>query len=167
MYTKIKNITIGFVFGLVLCSTFYVSFLKAEGNKQVITKKSFLEGKAYVGPKEYFTGKVTVSPLFPPNKDINAAGAYVTFAPKARSAWHTHAAGQWLVVTAGEGLTQYENGKVEKFKAGDVIWCSPNVKHWHGATATSSMTHIAITGVDKKGNMVVWGNHVSDSEYKK
>ncbi len=152
---------------VILLSMFVLSYGETPANqKQTIFKGEELAKEAYIGSKKYFTGKVKVSPLFSPNKNIPAAGAYVTFAPKARSAWHTHTTGQWLVVTDGKGLTQYENGKVEKFKAGDVIWCSPNVKHWHGATASSSMTHIAITGADNKGNLVHWFNKVSEKEYQ-
>ncbi len=135
-------------------------------NKQIITRKQELEPKAFAGPEDFFTGAVKVEPLFNPNETLPISGAYVTFEAKARTAWHKHPKGQFLIVTNGEGLTQYEDGKVEKFKAGDVVWCSTDVKHWHGATEDSSMTHIAITGIDEKGNAVEWLNKVSNEEYQ-
>ncbi len=135
-------------------------------NKQIIVKKEDLEPHALVGPEDYFTGKVKISPLFQPNESFPISGASVTFEPKARTVWHKHPRGQFLIVTEGEGLTQYEDGKVEKFKAGDVVWCSTNVKHWHGATEDSSMTHIALTGIDENNNAVEWLNPVTDEEYQ-
>ena len=85
------------------------------------------------GPAEYFTGAVRVDPLFQPQAPTRAAGAYVTFEPGARSAWHTHPLGQTLVVTAGVGRVQRWGGAVEEIRAGDVVWTPPGVKHWHGA----------------------------------
>lgn len=117
------------------------------------------------GPAAYFTGEVRVDPLFAPTDAAPYSGAYVTFAAGARSAWHTHPAGQRLVVTAGTGWTQVWGGKVTELHAGDVVWCPPGVKHWHGATAGSSMTHLALTGtVD--GKNVDWMEQVTDGEYR-
>jgi quercetin dioxygenase-like cupin family protein len=107
------------------------------------------------GPAEYFTGKVRVQPLFSKEDAAAYGGAYVTFEPSARSAWHIHPAGQRLVVTEGFGRTQQWGGPVEEIRAGDVVWCPPGVKHWHGASPTSAMTHLALTGV-RDGKTVEW-----------
>jgi len=116
------------------------------------------------GPAEYFTGNVRVDPLFPADGSINASGAYVTFEPGARSAWHIHPTGQRLIVTSGVGRTGTEDGRMEEIRAGDVITCPPGVKHWHGASPTTAMTHIAITGsVD--GKNAVWLEKVTDEQY--
>ena len=102
------------------------------------------------GPAEFFTGHVRVDRLFPVNDTAHFSGAYVTFEPGARSAWHTHPTGQYLIVTAGVGRTQAWGGPIEEIKAGDVIWCPPQVKHWHGASPTTAMTHIALTGTHQR-----------------
>lgn len=116
------------------------------------------------GPEANFTGRVRVDPLYAADKDIPASGAYVTFEPGARSAWHTHPAGQRLIVTSGVGLTQEEGQPVKVIRAGDVVSCPPGVKHWHGAAPDSAMTHLAITGtVD--GKNVAWMEKVSDEQY--
>lgn len=117
------------------------------------------------GPAENFTGNVTVTPLFPADASAPYSGGYVTFEAGARSAWHTHPAGQRLVVTAGVGRTQEWGGKVREIKAGDVVWCPPGVKHWHGAAPTTAMTHLAVTGtVD--GRNVAWLEKVGDEQYR-
>ncbi len=116
------------------------------------------------GPADFFTGRVRVDPLWPANTDINASGGLVTFEPGSRSAWHTHPKGQRLVVTAGVGLTQEWGKPVQEIRPGDVVWCPPGVKHWHGAAPTTAMTHLAITGtVD--GKNVEWMEKVSDAQY--
>ncbi len=117
-----------------------------------------------IGSPEYFTGQVRVDPLFPANEEINASAAYVTFEPGARSAWHTHPAGQRLVVISGVGLTQEWNKPVREILPGDVIVCPHGVKHWHGAASTSTMTHLAVTGV-VDGKSVQWMEKVSDDQY--
>jgi 4-carboxymuconolactone decarboxylase len=115
-------------------------------------------------PMEHFTGRARVDPLFPPDASIHAAGAYVTFEPGARSAWHTHPAGQRLVVTSGVGLTQEWGKDVQQIRPGDVVWCPPGVKHWHGGSPTTTMTHLAVTGsVD--GKSVTWLERVTDEQY--
>ena len=119
--------------------------------------------KSSAGSGEFFTGAVTVTPLFPARPGFPSAGS-VTFAPGARSAWHTHPAGQQLIVTAGRGLTQEWGGPITEIKAGDVIWCPPGVKHWHGAAPDSSMTHIAVTGAVGEKN-VDWMEKVTDEQY--
>jgi quercetin dioxygenase-like cupin family protein len=119
---------------------------------------------AIKGPAETFTGDVTVQPLFADEETAAYGGAYVTFQPGARSAWHTHPAGQRLVVTEGAGLTQQWGGPIEQLHAGDVVWCPPGVKHWHGASPTSAMTHLALTSV-QDGKNVEWLEHVTDEQY--
>jgi quercetin dioxygenase-like cupin family protein len=116
------------------------------------------------GPAETFTGTVTVTPLFSPTDQTRTSGASVTFEAGARSAWHTHPAGQTLVVTAGSGWVQQWGGKKQPIKTGDVIWTPPGVKHWHGGMATTSITHIAIQDV-VNGKAVVWMEHVTDEQY--
>lgn len=117
-----------------------------------------------VGPMDRFTGQVRVDPLFSADEDINASAAYVTFEPGARSAWHTHPAGQRLVVTSGAGLTQEWGKPVQEIRAGDVVWCPPGVKHWHGAAPTLAMTHLAVSG-SVGGKSVTWLEKVTDAEY--
>ncbi|WP_149135075.1 (R)-mandelonitrile lyase [Cupriavidus campinensis] len=116
------------------------------------------------GPADYFTGRVRVDPLSPANETINAATAYVTFEPGARSTWHTHPKGQYLVVTSGVGLTQEWGKPVQVIRPGDVVWCPPGVKHWHGAAAKTAMTHLAITGTID-GRNVNWMEKVTDAQY--
>ena len=116
------------------------------------------------GPAEWFTGSVRIDPLFTAPEPARVACASVTFEPGARSAWHTHPLGQILVATAGCGWTQCEDGPVEEIRAGDVIWCPPAHRHWHGATPTTSMTHIAIQEA-LDGKMVEWMEHVTDEQY--
>ncbi|MEV0128524.1 cupin domain-containing protein [Dactylosporangium sp. NPDC050688] len=117
------------------------------------------------GPAESFTGDVTIQPLFGAEDAAPYTGAAVTFAPCARTAWHTHPGGQRLVVTDGAGRTQQWGGPVEEFHAGDVVWCPPGVKHWHGAGPDGPMTHLALTGV-RDGQVVEWLEHVTDEEYR-
>jgi quercetin dioxygenase-like cupin family protein len=116
------------------------------------------------GSADYFTGEVQVQPLFAANENRNVGAGRVTFSACARSAWHTHPAGQTLVVTSGTGWVQEWGGDKQQMNAGDVIWTPPGVKHWHGATTTEPMTHIAITG-DLDGKIVEWMEKVTDDEY--
>nr|WP_243397885.1 cupin domain-containing protein [Herbaspirillum robiniae] len=116
------------------------------------------------GPTDYFTGRVRVDPVWPADKNITASGGLVTFEPGARSAWHTHPAGQQLVVMSGVGLTQEWGKPVQEIHPGDVIWCPPGVKHWHGATGTTAMTHLAVTAM-VDGKNVTWMEKVSDEQY--
>ena len=138
--------------------------LAAEANKtsQTISRAGSLA--SIKGPAEFFTGNVRIDPLFPANDAAHFSGAYVTFEPGARSAWHMHPTGQHLIVTAGVGRTQEWGGPIEEIKAGDVIWCPPQVKHWHGASPTTAMTHIAITGTIN-GKNVEWMEKVTDEQY--
>jgi quercetin dioxygenase-like cupin family protein len=116
------------------------------------------------GPAENFTGSVRIGPLFPAREPSRAAGASVTFEPGARTAWHTHPAGQTLIVTAGSGLVQQWGGRIQEIRPGDVVWIPPSQKHWHGATPTTPMTHIAIQE-QVNGKVVEWMEKVSDDQY--
>jgi quercetin dioxygenase-like cupin family protein len=117
------------------------------------------------GPEDWFTGTVRIDPLFQPNAPARTSGASVTFEPGARTAWHTHPLGQTLIVTAGCGRAQREGGSIEEIHPGDVVWFPPGVKHWHGATPTTAMTHIAIQEA-LDGMVVDWMEKVSDEQYE-
>ena len=116
------------------------------------------------GPAHNFTGSVVIDPLFEASEHTHATGGLVTFEPGARTAWHTHPAGQTLIVTSGTGWVQESGGERRQIQPGDVIWIPPNVKHWHGATTTNRMSHIAITNM-VDGSNVDWLEQVSDVEY--
>ena len=118
------------------------------------------------GPAEWFTETVRIDPLFQPQAPARVVGACVTFEPGARTAWHTHPLGQTLLITTGCGWVQREGGPVEEVHPGDVVWFSPGERHWHGATATTAMTHIAIQE-QLDGKAVDWKEHVSDEQYRK
>jgi quercetin dioxygenase-like cupin family protein len=116
------------------------------------------------GPGEYFTGSARIDPLFEAHEPARGTGISVTFEPGARTAWHTHPLGQVLIVTTGCGCVQRWNGPIEKIHPGDVVWCPPGEKHWHGAAPTTAMTHIALQEqVD--GKYVDWMEDVSDAQY--
>lgn len=117
------------------------------------------------GPADYFTGTVRIDPLFEAPAPARVRAASVTFEPGARSAWHTHPLGQALIVTAGLGWTQYWGEPKQEIRPGDVILCPPGKKHWHGATPTTSMTHIAIQEA-LNGKVVEWMEQVSDEQYR-
>ncbi|MDB5959392.1 MAG: cupin protein [Massilia sp.] len=116
------------------------------------------------GPAQYFSGNVRIDPLFAAPAPSTAAGAAVTFEPGARSAWHTHPAGQVLIVTAGVGRVQQWGGAVQTIRPGDVVWTPPGVKHWHGAAPSTAMTHFAIQE-SAGGKNVEWLEKVSDAQY--
>lgn len=116
------------------------------------------------GAEEYFTGNVRVDPLFEAPSPARVRGASVTFEPCAHTAWHTHPLGQTLIVTAGCGWVQSEGGPKREIRPGDVVWCPPNERHWHGATTTTAMTHIAIQE-ELDGKVVTWMEKVSDEQY--
>lgn len=120
--------------------------------------------QSFKGPDNLFTGEVQVDILFPSNETAHYSGAYVTFQPGARTAWHLHPAGQHMVVTSGVGLTGTRDGHIVRIEAGDSIWCPPDIDHWHGATPDSPMTHLVLTGV-LDGENVIWKEKVSDEEY--
>ncbi len=117
------------------------------------------------GPSEWFTGTVRIDALFQAPDPARAVGASVTFEPGARTAWHTHPLGQTLIVTTGCGLVQREAGPIEEIRPGDVVWIPPGEKHWHGATAMTAMTHIAIQE-QLNGQLVEWMEKVSDAQYQ-
>jgi quercetin dioxygenase-like cupin family protein len=117
-----------------------------------------------VGPADWFTGTVRIDPLFTAPDPALVAGAHVTFEPGARTAWHTHPLGQTLIITSGFGRVQRDGGPVEEVRPGDIVWFSPNEKHWHGASPNVAMTHIAIQE-RMNGKVVDWLEHVSDQQY--
>jgi quercetin dioxygenase-like cupin family protein len=116
------------------------------------------------GPAEYFTGNVRIDPLFEAPTPARGRGAVVTFEPGARTAWHRHPLGQTLIVTSGCGWVQSEGQAKVEIKPGDVVWCPPNERHWHGATPTTAMTHIAVQEA-LDGKVVEWMEKVSDEQY--
>ena len=118
------------------------------------------------GPDDWFTGTVRIDPLFTAPAPARGAGAAVTFEPGARTAWHTHPLGQTLIVTFGLGRVQREGGAVEEIRPGDVVWFEPGEKHWHGASPTMAMQHIA-TQEALDGKVVEWLEKVSDADYQR
>lgn len=118
------------------------------------------------GPSDWFSGVVRIDPLFPVVAPARAAANAVTFEPAARTAWHTHPLGQTLIVTAGFGFVQRDGGPIEEVRPGDVVWFEPGEKHWHGASPTTAMTHIAIQE-SLDGKAVDWMEHVTDEQYLK
>ena len=172
----VKHLSQGLCMKLLLC-TFTTLFLvagvgiyggqvMAENAKQKQTISRAGTQAPLKGSDQYFTGDVTVTPLFSAkHPDAPFSGAYVTFEPGARSHWHTHPTGQHLIVTDGVGRTGTVDGKVEEFKAGDALWCPAGIKHWHGASPTTSMTHIALTGALPDGRNVEWMEAVTDAQY--
>jgi len=116
-------------------------------------------------PADWFTGTVRIDPLFPATAPARATGDTVTFEPGARTGWHTHPLGQTLIVIAGSGLAQREGGAIEAIRPGDVVSFSPGEKHWHGASPTTAMTHIAIQEV-LDGRFVDWMEKVTDEQYE-
>lgn len=118
------------------------------------------------GPADYFTGSVRIDPLSEPPEPARVAMALVTFEPGARTAWHTHPFGQTLIVTAGCGWVQREDGEKEEIHPGDVVYFAPGEKHWHGATATTAMSHIAVQE-KQNGSPVNWMEQVTDEQYSR
>ena len=137
---------------------------KNQSQKMTITRSGTRTPSK--GPEANFTGSVSVEPLFPMNPPSRTSGGGVTFEPGARSAWHTHPLGQALIVTAGRGWVQQEGGEKREIRQGDVVWTPPGVKHWHGATATDRLTHIAIQETLDSKN-VEWMEKVSDEQYRR
>ncbi len=118
------------------------------------------------GPEDWFTGNVIVDPLYQNVENVTkGAASLVTFSPGARTAWHTHPAGQTLIVQSGLGWVQKEGGPIEEIKPGDIIYFEPNEKHWHGASAEKAMSHIAVQE-EVNGEVVTWLEHVTDDQYK-
>lgn len=117
------------------------------------------------GPAEWFTGNVRIDPLHQADAPARVSIASVTFEPGARTAWHSHPLGQTMIVTAGNGRVQNWDGPIEEIRAGDVAWCPPGEKHWHGAAPTTAMTHISIVE-QLDGKSADWMEHVSDEQYQ-
>lgn len=117
------------------------------------------------GSADFFTGAVRVDPMFPATAPSRVSGGHVTFEPGARSAWHTHPVGQILIVTSGLGFVQQWGGPRQEVRAGDIVWFPPGLKHWHGASTTSAMTHSAIQEA-VEGKAVDWMEHVADEQYQ-
>jgi quercetin dioxygenase-like cupin family protein len=118
------------------------------------------------GPVDWFTGTVRIDPLFDRPDPARVAAAPVTVEPGARTAWHTHPLGQSLLITSGFGWAQRDGGPIEELHPGDVVWFAPNEKHWHGASPTTAMTHIAIQE-KLNGSPVTWMEKVTDDQYRK
>ena len=118
------------------------------------------------GSSDWFTGTVRIDPLFQAADPARVQGASVTFEPGARTAWHTHPLGQTLIVTSGFGWVQRDGGPIEEIRPGDVVWFPPGEKHWHGASPTTAMTHIAIHE-KLDGKVVDWMEPVSDEQYRR
>ena len=118
------------------------------------------------GAQDYFSGSVRVEPVFQVGEPMRLNAGSVTFEPGARTAWHTHPLGQTLIITAGLGWVQTEGGQIEEVRPGDVVWFPPGEKHWHGATPTTAMTHIAVQE-SLNGKNVDWMEKVSDAQYGK
>ena len=131
-------------------------------NAMEITRKA--DQTVVEGPKEYFTGKATITGQFQRAAPSRVTGAIVHFEPGARTVWHSHPLGQTLIVTEGVGWTQVEGGPKLEFQAGDIMWCPAEHKHWHGATPHEAMTHIAIQEA-KDGKNVTWMEPVTDEQY--
>jgi 4-carboxymuconolactone decarboxylase len=136
---------------------------EVDNNPQIIIKRadSLTSSK---GPSTNFTGNVRVEPVFPANDAAPYSVSYVTFEPGARTAWHSHPAGQRLLITAGVGWVQQWGGPVVEVRTGDAVWFPPGVKHWHGASPTESMTHISLAGA-LSGKSSEWMEKVSDDQY--
>jgi quercetin dioxygenase-like cupin family protein len=157
-----KKLEMGIPLATALLAASVQAATDSAASEMQITRAG--DQQPFTGPAEYFSGRVNVDPLFTAHAPSQASGAYVTFEPGARSAWHSHPVGQTLIVTAGIGRIQSWGGKVQVIRTGDVIWTPPGVKHWHGASPTMAMTHIAVQeGAD--GKVVDWFDKVTDAQY--
>lgn len=156
-----KKLTLIFTLSMLCASLAYAGSEKGE-HSQIIYKAG--AQKSFKGPENLFTGDVQVNMLFPSNDTAHYSGAYVTFQPGARTAWHYHPAGQHMIVTSGVALTGTRDGNIVSFKEGESVWCPPDIDHWHGATPDAPMTHLVITG-SKDGENVNWKEKVTDEQY--
>src|SRR5438874_6880422 len=143
---------------------FFSSLAPTYGQSQAITVTRKGSEPSTQGPAENFTGLVRVEPLFPATEPSRVSGALVTFEPGARAAWHTHPLGQFLIVTSGTGLVQQWGGAAQEIREGDVVRIPPGQKHWHGATATTRMAHIALQE-QQNGKNVHWMEKVTEEQY--
>lgn len=156
-----KSLCLAFSFLLVF--SFMASSLMAAESGQKIIRNG--ENASIKGSDKIFTGNVRVDPIYPANNDMRSSGGIVTFEPGARSNWHIHPVGQVLIVTSGLGRTQEWGKPIQEIRPGDVIICPANVKHWHGASPNSAMTHISICEEKEPGKVVEWLEKVTDEQY--
>ena len=160
---KRLSVIISFIL-IILCAHGMHAMAADSKGSQIITRGG--TQPSLRGGSSTFTGNVRRDPLFTAKfPEAPFSGTYVTFEPGARTFWHVHPAGQHLIVVFGVGRTGEWGGKVEEIKAGDVIWCPPGVKHWHGASPTTAMTHIALSGSLSDGKTAEWMEAVSDEQY--
>lgn len=162
---KMKKLILMLIFSTLAASVVHAGYVRASKSAkktQVVYRAE--SQQSFHGPDDWFTGDVQVDLLFPANETAHYSGAYVTFQPGARTAWHLHPAGQHMIVTSGVALTRTRNGKVIEFKEGESVWCPPGIDHWHGATPDAPMTHLVITGA-LHGQNVVWKEKVTDEQY--
>jgi len=151
--------------GVTICTNFDASL--AHSKELIMDIKRSGSQPSRKGSAEWFTGSVRIDPLFPgPGNQLAWGPGSVTFEPGARTAWHTHPLGQTLLITSGVGWVQREGEAIEEVRAGDVVWFPPGLKHWHGATPTTAMTHIAVQEIDRRQRNVDWMEKVSEDQYR-
>ena len=150
----------------IICSVLFLANNVVKSNEIFMEIKRSGSQPSSKGSTEYFTGQVRIDPLFSPPAPSCVAMALVTFEPGARTAWHTHPLGQTLIVTSGCGWVQHEGGPIEEIRQGDIVWFPPEEKHWHGASATTAMSHIAVQE-KVNGSPVNWMEQVTDEQYNK
>ncbi|HEX5232487.1 MAG TPA: cupin domain-containing protein [Bradyrhizobium sp.] len=151
----------GAILSIALCA----SVVPAEADPMITVTRPGSQPST-IGPAENFTGSIRVDSRFKGSGEARISGATVTFEPGARTAWHTHPLGQTLIVTAGVGLVQEWGGLVQEMRPGDIVWIPPGVKHWHGASPTVGMSHIAFSEA-LDGKTVEWMEQVSDAQYRR
>ncbi len=149
-------------FGAAALMPIVANAASKEQSSMRITRSG--ESPSQKGPAEYFTGQVRIDSRFSTTAPARTGGGTVTFEPGARTAWHTHPLGQTLLITSGVGWVQIEAGPKEEVRPGDIVWFPPGVKHWHGATAATAMSHIAIAEA-LDGKSVDWMEKVTDAQY--
>jgi quercetin dioxygenase-like cupin family protein len=154
-----------FLFNPFITIIYYLLLPNNQKGKIMNIKRSCSQ-PSNIGPADWFTGTVRIDPLIQANEPARVNGSTVTFEPGARTAWHTHPLGQTLIVTSGFGRAQSKGSKIEEIHPGDVVWFSPGEKHWHGASPTTAMTHIAIQE-QLNGKFVEWMEKVTDEQYGK
>ena len=155
---------IGSVFSVTVALLGGEASMQTQGNAPIMGIARMADQTTVDGSADWFTGRVTISAQFQREAPSRVGGAIVHFEPGARTAWHVHPLGQTLIVTEGVGWTQIEGGPKLEFHAGDILWCPPEQKHWHGATPHAAMTHIAIQE-SRNGSPVTWLEHVTDEQY--
>lgn len=159
-----NNLALIMLSGVISLSSFVSTSVTADdasGEQQVYRAKDL---NSFTGPENLFTGHVKVDMLFPENDVANYSAAYVNFDKGTRTAWHTHPAGQHMIVTSGVALTGTRDGKVIRFAENESVWCPPGIDHWHGATPDAPMTHLVVTA-SKDGKNVIWKEKVTDEQY--